>query len=883
MLYANPHMQQHYFDNLAGGPNINEFFTFPMGMSYDVIKQRLKTVSTWTGRVTTVQNHYGISSVELMLHVDAADASKVWLYTLEHPVVDGRLRFSSRSEMQMLQVLLDNTLEYVFIRDCEGRFIITNKAFMSAIEVEGAFVSPIGETIATFASEESVEWFEQIDQRVTESGKASVNNITHLIFKNGTRHWIQMTTVPVLNADGDMVGSVSVARDITELKRAEADLRAAIKDARDASRAKGQFLAAMSHEIRTPINGIIGASELCSDTDLNEEQRGYLDTSIKCSNTLLALVNDVLDFSKIEAGQMHLEKLNFSIITLMEDVAAEFTQIVRQKGVELVVGYDAALPKFIMGDPTRLKQVFYNLIGNAVKFTEQGEITLHADTLYCDKTRADIRFTVTDTGVGISKDRQQAVFSSFTQEDMATTRKYGGSGLGLTICKDLVELMQGRIELSSSLGVGSTFTIDLSFDLSTFQGADLVSSFSPELAGLRVLIVDDIDTNRDIYSRMCASWGYRSSTAKNGLDALTQLELASRGDDPFRLVMLDQQMPGLTGLDLASLIKNRPDLRNSQILLLSSYLERDGYERAGELGIARVLTKPVKRSTILEVILEIFQAGAGTAKVPLDKPTPHARQNLEDKSLNVLLAEDNEVNQQVAMRRLQKLGHRVTIVANGFEALNQLKEHVYDCVLMDIQMPIMDGYEATRRIREHEAKQGGRTNYIVAMTAHAMKGDKERCLDKGMDNYLSKPFRAEGLRAVLDAAVAHAADKLTQFSIEPEGSQGFDEHLSELNGEEKEDVLAVGRVFLNNLPYELRIFRNALETKQVDAVSHFAHAMKGATGIFGCQKCLELCELLEGACLAIDLDKMQHYGREVITQIEALALAIEAALSTARY
>ncbi|MDP4878656.1 MAG: ATP-binding protein, partial [Opitutales bacterium] len=301
-----------------------------------------------------------------------------------------------------------------------------------------------------------------------------MNQVSLFKFKNGTEHWLQMTTVPVRSSEGFIVGSVSVARDISDLKKTESELREAIIEAKAASRAKGEFLAAMSHEIRTPINGIIGASELCQETRLDPEQRDYLDTVTQCSSTLMSLINDVLDFSKIEAGQLNLEKLNFCPRSLLEDIAEEFSPTTRKKGVELVVGYDESLPHFVMGDPTRIKQILYNLIGNAVKFTEVGEIKMKADLLECDESSAFIRFSVADTGIGIDASRCEAIFSSFTQADMSTTRKYGGTGLGLSICKELTELMDGNIHVQSVLGEGSKFWIDVPFARSERNGAEAI-------------------------------------------------------------------------------------------------------------------------------------------------------------------------------------------------------------------------------------------------------------------------------------------------------------------------------------------------------------------------------------------------------------------------
>ena len=335
ILKANAHLKQHYLNGMGEGLLLEEQFAFNKKTSLQDILQQVKSGKGWSGRVAPLKNKHGISSIELMIHQNPDDVDQLWLYTLEHPSVNGSVRVSSRSELQLLQILLDNTLEYVFFRDSSGRFILTNRSFDIAVGAsEGA---PVGQGIDVFSSSDSADWVHSIDKGVLSSGKPSVNNVSEFTFKNGTKHWLQLSTLPVRNNGGVIVGTLCVARDISDLKRTESELRTAITDAKAASRAKGEFLAAMSHEIRTPINGVIGASELCQETNLDDEQRGYLDTVVQCGNTLLTLVNDVLDFSKIEAGQLNLEQLNFDPETVLEEIVEEFSQMVRKKGIELIL------------------------------------------------------------------------------------------------------------------------------------------------------------------------------------------------------------------------------------------------------------------------------------------------------------------------------------------------------------------------------------------------------------------------------------------------------------------------------------------------------------------------------------------------------------------
>lgn len=845
-------------------------FSISVQQTLQAVIQSLEPGDKWTGRIFPQSNKHGISSVEVSLQRSNEHPHQIWLYTLEHPRVEGEVRFSSRSELNMLRVLLDHTLEYVFFRDLEGNFILCNEAFRSAVALEDR-IPGVDNKIEDFVSQKSAGWVMSLDTHMVETGRPVVNEVSLFAFKNGTKHWLQLTMVPVRNGKGSIVGSLSVARDISDLKRTESELRTAIAKAHEASRAKGDFLAAMSHEIRTPINGIIGASELCQETPLDVEQRGYLDTVIQCGSTLLGLVNDVLDFSKIEAGQLNLESLNFSPRNLIESVSGEFAQAARAKDIELVIGYEPELPEYLMGDPTRVKQIFYNLVGNAVKFTDSGEVSIHAEVIESDEDNARVLFSVRDSGIGISKDRQEAIFSSFTQADMSTTRKYGGSGLGLSICRELVRLMGGTIKVESEPEKGSCFEFELPFKITDNPGAEAVP-FNAELAGLRVLIVDDNTTNCDLYRQMCSGWGYRSSLAKDGLSGLSQMEEAIRDGDPYRLILLDQQMPGLTGLDLASLVRSRPDLRDTQIILLSSSLNREEAERAKTIGVARALAKPVKRATLQEVILETFGVFGERTKATTRLPVRAAQ---KARPMRVLLVEDNPVNQDLASRRLKKCGHEVTLAVNGFKAVELVQERSFDCILMDIQMPDMDGFEATASIRAYEEEVGRTPHYIIAMTAHALKGDRERCLDSGMDNYMAKPFRYEELKEVLDHAMHFLAVHEQASKPTKAGGAKFAERLKGMEEEDREDILAAAPIFLKSCPKDVLKLKKAVAAKDFKKSYFIAHTMKGVAGIFGSENCILLAEKVEAAARSQDTAALEATAAELIEKMKSLADEVE--------
>jgi len=875
MLLANQSMAELYSCHPAD--RWAELFSFTNGQSFSQVAARTRAGAIWTGRIDAKRSRHAITSVEVMLQRDASDPDRIWLYTLEHPRVNNQVRFSSRSELQMLRVLLDNTLEYVFFRDLEGHFILTNKAFHEAAANAGEFPD-VGNRLQDFISVRSAEWFAGLDAQVNQSGRPVINEVGEVFFHNGIKHWLQLTTVPVRSGEGETIGTLSVARDISDLKRTEAELRLAIERANQASKAKGQFLAAMSHEIRTPINGIIGASELCQETRLDAEQRSYVDTVVQGGNTLLSLVNDVLDFSKIEAGQLNLEKLNFSPLQMMESVAEECGRMLRDKDVDLIVVCDEDVPLYLMGDPTRVKQVLYNLVGNAVKFTEKGEIVIRAEPVEVQAEAARVRFSVQDTGIGIAESRREAIFESFTQADMSTSRKYGGTGLGLTICRELVQLMGGRIEVASTEGEGSTFSFDLPFERTKLIGAESVP-FNPELAGMRVLIVDDNPTNREIYAQMCAGWGYRSASAPDAQAAIQQLEEAARENEPFALIILDQQMPGLTGLDLAGVIKARPDLSSSRIIMLSSSLDCEESARAEEIGVARALSKPVKRATLLEVILETFDVGGGDQTAAAPSTPPEER---PVRSLHVLLAEDNPVNQAVATKRLEKLGHRVTLAPDGLKAAEFVEERTFDGILMDIQMPQMDGFEATARIREIEQAQGRPPHWIVSMTAHALKGDKEKCLQAGMDDYIAKPFRVERLKEVLSDMARKSAPSDDPAS-DPASAlpSGLEQFMKQLDEDEQEDLLAAAEIFIDTLPEEIAKLEDAVQRNDPEGVYFMAHSLKSVTGVFGHNESIRLSEALEHAAQSkpADPSRLVQLADQLIAALRDLAREIEAIAS----
>ncbi|MGH9684969.1 MAG: response regulator [Candidatus Acidiferrales bacterium] len=755
-----------------------------------------------------------------------------------------------RESEARLQTLVSSIDEVVFEFDADGTYrnVWTRN--------EALLVRPkdelIGRRAADVVGEEAAGPLIEVFRRVLETGLGE--SIEYSVPIQSVTHWFLGRVNPIESPDGGWRSICMTARDITDRKRAEDELVRAKEAAESASLAKSEFLANMSHEIRTPMNGILGMTELALDTALTPEQREYLKMVKTSADSLLALLNDILDFSKIEAGRLELDPIDFGLRDALGTTMKALGLRAHQKGLELAWRIEASVPDFLSGDPGRLRQVLVNLVGNAVKFTEKGEVVLEVASEAIDGARL-LHFRVRDTGIGIRKDKQELIFEAFTQADGSTTRQYGGTGLGLAITKRLVELMGGTIWIESEIGRGSTFHFTARFDAPSSARAPQIPAEPGALRGLRVLVVDDNETNRLILGEMLSQWGLDPEMAESGRAALAALRRMRNRGTEFALVVSDVLMPGMDGFGLAEEIRKIPEFSHLPILMLSSSTRSGEGERCRRLGIASYLIKPVQPSELFNALLAAF-ARPVEHEPEEDLPAPATGLPEGNHKMRILLAEDNLVNRMLAVRLLEKHHHTVLIAENGHQVLAALKRETIDLVLMDLQMPEMDGLAAIRIIRAGEKGTAAHMP-IIAVTAHAMKGDRERCMRAGADDYVTKPIKTDELFASIRKLALPNASEISgdSHSKKKKGKFVFDlaEVLERVEGD-RDLLYQLACLFEEECSKLLGEMRDAIVRKDEVRFSELAHTLKGSSANFGGRTVSAAIENMSASATARDWD-----------------------------
>ncbi len=754
-----------------------------------------------------------------------------------------------RVQTDRLQGILDHTTTSISVKDRDGRYLLANAEILRLMAATEADV--IGRTDEELFSEAVAA-----ANRVTDVEVLRTGQVKEFEREAGERSY-HIVKFPLKRADGTVYGTATMGTDSTERKRA-------LSDAVEASRSKSEFLANMSHEIRTPLNGVIGMTELLLESELTPEQREHAQTAARSGEALLTVINDILDFSKIEAGKLELDRHDFDLREAVEDVCEMLAPQAHGKGLELMAWIDDDVPSAVSGDRGRLRQVLTNLLSNAVKFTERGEVAVRVRVQQRGSGSELVRFDVIDTGIGIPAAAQPRLFESFSQADTSTTRRYGGTGLGLTISRQLVELMDGEIGCQSEPGVGSTFHFSARLGTPSSPRAARRTRHSLPSA-LHVLIVDDNATNRAIVEAYLHARDVRCETVASGSEALQVMHSAARAGEPFEVVILDGQMPGMDGIELARAISMAPSLRAARLIMLTSTVDRRLAAR--EAGVHHYLTKPVRRARLLETVADAM----GTLAPSGPAGDPRAASAAPTGTHSILVVEDNAVNQRVIEAMLDKRGFAVDCAANGREGLSMIASRPYALVFMDCQMPEMDGYEATAALRSGEAGSVKRLA-VVAMTAHAMKGDRERCIAAGMDDYLSKPLRPEELDAVLERWLGAAPAAAAPAAAAPDPSAALvdEARLRVFRDDYPEIVEQLVDLFVDSTPPLLRELRDGAESGDGDAVKRAAHKLKGS------------CQNIGASGMAAQAARLEHAAAAAPDQLTDLEVAYEATCDALR-
>jgi PAS domain S-box-containing protein len=761
-----------------------------------------------------------------------------------------------QQERYLLHTLMDYFPHNIYFKDNESRFIRINKAMANYFGLSDPR-DAIGKTDIDFFSDEHAFQALADEKEILRTGHGIVNKVEKETWPDGRASWCSTTKLPLLDDKGHVVGTFGISQDISAQMQAAESLRVAKEAAEAASRAKSTFLANMSHEIRTPLNAVIGMTELVLKSHLTTQQREYLSTVRDSGEALLTVINDILDFSKIEAEKLVLEQEPFHFRESLGDTLKSFALRAHQQGLELACHIHRDVPAWLVGDYHRLRQVIVNLVNNAIKFTKRGEVVVEVACELCTEDTVTLHFTVSDTGIGIPAEKHEAVFGMFEQADSSTTRRHGGTGLGLAIAARLVGLMGGRLWLESEVGRGSRFHFTIRLGRAAEQQPEQVETEPVCLHGMRVLVVDDNATNRRILDEVLASWRMDPTSVETAAEALEKIGKAEQAGQPYQLVITDAHMPEVDGFSLAGGIREKHNNEEPVIMMLTSGDRPSDVAECERLGIASYLLKPIKQSELLEAI-QLALGLVGPRGPQFGAAEAHC---CKARSMRILLAEDSLVNQQLAVALLSGEGHEVTVANNGREAVAAVEKGLFDVVLMDVQMPEMDGLEATAIIRRSESTRGARRMPIIAMTAHALSGDRERCLEAGMDGYTSKPINADELFATIESLTTARADAAHGLCVETDPVD-WSAALKTVRGDVRLLSIIV-ETALNELPELMAAVRSAVTGGDAQALRRAAHTIKGSVRYFGSHRVSELAAKLESLAQAENL----HAAREVLSPL----------------